>query len=101
MTIEERLQRLEAECFTNTQYQQMGTHVSLRILGALMQSGAVDGDLMRSTIIQTFDELQNIAAKSGGDSEVKTFEAYKVFLLGQLPKCEKPKEFILMGDGKS
>lgn len=96
MTIEERLQRLEAECFTNTQYQRMGTHVSLRILGALMQSGAVDGDLMRSTIEQTFDELQNIVAKSG-DGEDKTFEEYKVFLLGQLPKCEKPKEFVLSG----
>jgi len=96
MDIEERLQRLEAECFTNTQYQRMGTHVSLRILGALMQSGAVDGDLMRSTIEQTFDELQNIVAKSG-DGEDKTFEEYKVFLLGQLPKCEKPKEFVLSG----
>lgn len=97
MDIEERLKKLEVECFTNTQYQQMGTHVSLRILGALMQSGTVDGDLMRSTIVQTFDELQNIAAKSGGDGEVKTFEAYKVFLLGQLPNCEKPKEFLLSG----
>ena len=97
MNIEDRLKKLEAECFTNTQYQQMGAHFSLRILGTLIQSGVADGDLIRTTITQTCGELQEIAAQAGDASVVKTFEAYKVFLLGQLPKCEKPKEFILSG----
>lgn len=98
MNIDERLQKLEAESFNNTQHRQLDTHITGQLFGALISMGVVDADDMRGYIERIGESIKGNA--NYDPDIVQTVDEHIVKWLGHIPNG-KSKEFILMAEGKS
>lgn len=94
MNLEERLRKLENECFNNTLRRQVDTHYIGQLFNYLVKSGVIDVDDLKEQIIQIGE---NIKKGSGYDPEaVQTADEHTQKWIEHI-QTEEPKEFLLSG----
>ena len=92
MNIEERLQQLESECFSNTLRRQVDAHYMGRILTHLVSTGVIDGPQLKQAIIQIGEDMKKGSNYAPGS--MQTIEEHTAQWLNHIPK---PNEFLLSG----
>lgn len=92
MDLEERLRKLENECFNNTLRRQIDTHYIGRILRHLVRTGVIDGPQLKQAIIQIGEDMKN-----GSNYEPDSVQAIEEITARWLHHIEEPKEFLLSG----
>lgn len=92
MELEERLRKLENECFNNTLRRQVDTHYIGRILRHLVSTGAIDGPQLKQAIIQIGEDMKK--GSNYAPDSVQTIEEHTAQWLNHI---EEPKEFLLSG----
>ena len=92
MNIEERLHKLENECFNNTLRRQVDAHYMGRILTHLVSTGVIDGPQLKQAIIQIGEDMKK--GSNYAPDSVQTIEEHTAQWLNHIPK---PNEFLLSG----
>ncbi|PJI33567.1 hypothetical protein [Acinetobacter pseudolwoffii] len=92
MELEERLRKLENECFNNTLRRQVDTHYMGRILRHLVSTGVVDGPQLKQAITLIGEDMKK--GSNYAPDSVQTIEEHTAQWLNHI---EEPKEFLLSG----
>lgn len=92
MELEERLRKLENECFNNTLRRQVDTHYMGQILKHLVNTGVIDGPQLKKAINKIGEDMKK--SSNYAPDSVLTIEEHTAKWLGHI---EEPKEFLLTG----
>lgn len=92
MELEERLRKLENECFTNKQRRQLDAHFMGQILKHMVDTRLMDAKQLRQAITQIGEGLKDIAGDAPGAAEI--IDEQTLEWLGHI---KEPKEFLLSG----
>ena len=92
MELEERLRKLENECFNNTLRRQVDAHYMGRILTHLVSTGVIDGPQLKQAIIQIGEDMKK--GSNYAPDSVQAIEEHTAQWLNHIPK---PNEFLLSG----
>lgn len=92
MDLEERLRKLENECFSSTLRRQVDTHYIGQILKHLVSTAVIDGPQLKKAIAQIGEDMKK-GSNYAFDS-VQTIEEHTAQWLNHI---EEPKEFLLSG----
>lgn len=94
MELEERLRKLENECFNNKLRRQVDTHYTGQLFNYLVKSGVVDAKDLKEQIMQIGESI-----KKGADYDpeaVRTADEHTQKWLEHIQEQE-PRQFILSG----
>lgn len=92
MELEQRLRKLEDECFTTKQRRQLDAHFMGQILKHMVDTRVIDGKQLQQAITQIGEGLKDIAGDAPGAAEIIDEQTSE--WLGHI---EEPKEFLLTG----
>jgi len=92
MELEERLRKLENECFNNTLRRQVDAHYMGRILMHFVSTGVIDGPQLKQAIIQIGEDMKK--GSNYAPDSVQTIDEHTAQWLSHIAE---PKEFLLSG----
>lgn len=93
MNLEERLRKLENECFNNTLRRQVDTHYIGQILKHLVSTGVIDGPQLKKAIAQIGEDM-----KKGSNYASDSVQTVNEHTAQWIKHIEEPKEFLLSGN---